>query len=113
MKLFQQSIKSEQTKRVYLVYLNKYFEFPGSNKFIECDRSTDHRKIEEHIINFVISKKKEGKGFTAIHYYISAKCKYYKINHVILNTDEINQYLPKFRRSKKDRAIHMRRFTDY
>jgi integrase len=104
LKLFEQSIKSEQTKRVYLVYLNKYFEFPGSNKFIECDRSTDPRKIEEHIINFVIAKKKEGKGFTAIHNYISAVCKYYKINHVILNTDEINQYLPEFRRSKKDRG---------
>jgi len=24
--LFEQSIKSEQTKRVYLVYLNKYFD---------------------------------------------------------------------------------------
>lgn len=101
--LFEQSIKSEETRRVYLVYLNKYLEFPGSNKFIECDL-TEPREVEEHIINFVISMKKDGKAFTAIHNYVSAICKFYKVSDVILNTDKINQYLPEFRKSKKDRA---------
>jgi integrase len=102
LKLFVQSIKSEQTKRVYLVYLNKYLHFPGSEKFL--NGSMDPRKLEEHIINFVISMKKEGKGFAAIHNYISAICKFYKVIDVILNADKINQYLPEFRRSKKNRA---------
>jgi integrase len=103
LKLFEESIKSEETKRVYLVYLNKYLEFPGSKKLIEYDL-TDPRKIEEHIINFIISMKKDGKAFTAIHNYVSAICKFYKVIDVILNTDKINQYLAEFRKSKKDRA---------
>jgi diacylglycerol kinase family enzyme len=51
---------------VYLVYLNKYFEFPGSNKFIECDRSTDHRKITSNITMAVVANGKFlGGGFNA------------------------------------------------
>ena len=79
-------------------------QFPGSEKFIFIDGSTDPKKIEEHIINFIISMKKEGKGFTAIHNYVSPIFKFYKVSDVILNTDKINQYLPEFRKSKKDRA---------
>ena len=101
---YEQSIRSEQTKKVYLVYFNKYLQFPGSEKFTFIDGSTDPRKIEEHIVNFIISMKKEGKGFTAIHNYVSAIFKFYKVSDVILNTDKINQYLPEFRKSKKDRA---------
>lgn len=102
--LFEQSIKSEYTKNVYRICLNIYFLFPGSSKFIECDHSTDPRKVEKHIIDFVISKKKEGKGFSAIKNYFSAICKYYKMNDVYINTNKILQYLPEFRKSKKDRA---------
>ena len=97
-KLFEQSIKSEYTKKVYLICLKKYFNFPG--KFLETKNS---RKVEEHVISFVISLKKQGKGFSAIHNYVSAICKYYKMNDVYLNTNKINQYLPEFRKSKKDR----------
>jgi len=66
-KLFEESIRSEYTRNVYTACLNVYFQFPGSQKFIECNHITDPRKIEEHIINFVISLKKQGKGFSAIH----------------------------------------------
>jgi len=99
-KLFEQAIRSEHTKRVYTVCLNKYLEFPGSNK----KHATDPKKIEQHVIDFVIFLKKQGKTFAAIHNYVSAICKYYKMNDVFLNTNKINQYLPEFRKSKKDRG---------
>jgi hypothetical protein len=73
LKLFNESMKSEYTKKVYTVCLNKYFQFVGSskNRIIQCDHLTDPRKIEECIIDFVISMKKEGKGYSAIHNYVS------------------------------------------
>jgi integrase len=101
-KLFEQSIRSEYTKRVYLACLNKYLQFPGQKS--SSVANSNPRKIEEHIISFVIALKKQGKGFSAIHNYVSAICKYYKMNDVFLNTNKINQYLPEFRKSKKDRA---------
>ncbi len=103
LELFEQSIKSEYTRKVYIVCLKKYFQFPGSGKFIECDHTTDPRKVEQHVIDFVISKKKEGKGFSGIKNYVSAICKYYKIKDVYINTNKILQFLPEFRKSKKDR----------
>ncbi|MGV8106855.1 MAG: tyrosine-type recombinase/integrase [Nitrososphaerota archaeon] len=98
--LFEQSIKSEQTKKVYLVCLRKYLEFPS-----KLDTNTNNDKdVENHVIEFVISLKKKGMGFVAIRNYVAAVCKYYKMNDVMLNTNKINQYLPEFRKSKKDRA---------
>ena len=96
--LFEQSIKSEQTKKVYLVCLRKYLEFPS-----EVD-TNNVKDVENHIIEFVISLKKKGMGFVAIRNYVAAVCKYYRMNDVILNTNKINQYLPEFKKSKKDRA---------
>jgi len=53
-KLFEQYIRSEHTKEVYTVCLNIYLEFPGSNK---KKHATDPKKIEQHVIDFVIFLK--------------------------------------------------------
>jgi integrase len=103
LELFEQSIKSEFTRNVYIVCLKKYFQFPGSSKFVECDHTTDPRKVEKHIIDYIISLKKEGKGYSGIKNYVSAICKYYKVKDVYLNTNKISQFLPEFKKSKKDR----------
>jgi hypothetical protein len=41
LEFFEQSIKSEYTRNVYIVCLKKYFQFPGSSKFVECNPTTD------------------------------------------------------------------------
>jgi integrase len=102
-KLCEQSIRSEYTKKVYLTCLRKYFEFPASSKNKIFDE-TDSRKVEDNIIDFIISLKKQSKGFAAIHNYVCAICKYYRIMRVILDTKGISEYLPEFRKSKKDRG---------
>ena len=98
--LFGQSIKSEYTRIVYITCLKKYFEFPRSSKFINM---TDTTKIEDHITDFITSMKKNGKCFRAIYNYVSAICKFYRMNRVTLDTKHIREYLPEFRKSKKDR----------
>ena len=110
--LFEQSIKSEYTGKVYRTCLKKYFQFPGSSKFINA---TDTRKIEDHITDFITSMKKEGKSFRAIYNYVSAICKYYRMNRVSLDTKHIREYLPEFKKSRKDRPYEyeeIRRLLD-
>jgi integrase len=102
----------EYTRRVYTTCLKKYFEFPGSSKFINM---TDTRKIEDHITDFITSMKKEGKSFRAIYNYVSAICKYYRMKRVSLDTKHIREYLPEFKKSKKDRPYEyeeIRRLLD-
>lgn len=109
---FEQSIKSEYTRRVYITCLKKYFQFPGSSKFINA---TDTKKIEDHITDFITCMKKEGKSFRAIYNYVSAICKYYRMNRVSLDTKHIREYLPEFKKSKKDRPYEyedIRRLLD-
>lgn len=98
---FEQSVRSEYTAKVYTTCLKKYFEFPGSSKFIN---STDTRKIEDHVTEFITSMKKEGKSFRAIYNYVSAISKYYRMNRVSLDTKHIREYLPEFKKSKRDRS---------
>ena len=100
LKSFEQTIKSEHTKKVYETCLNRYFEFPGSRKLIY---STDPRKIEDQITDFVTSMKKQGKSLAAIYNYVAAICKYYRTKRVFLNTKHIHDFLPEYRKSKKDR----------
>ena len=100
-KFFEQSIKSEETRRVYTAYLQKYLQFPG---FPRITGDSNPRKIEEHMINFIISMKKESKSYAAIHNYVSAIFAFYKINDIVLNVDKICRFMPEKKKSNKDRA---------
>ena len=99
--LFEQSIKSEYTRRVYVTCLKIYLQFPGSSKLIH---STDTRKIEDHITDFITSMKEQNKSFTGISNYVAAVCKYYRMKRVSLDTKHIREYLPEFRKLRKDKA---------
>ena len=52
-KLFEESIKSEITKKLYIFYLRKYMEHLGS-KFNSLLNESDPRKIEQLIIDYII-----------------------------------------------------------
>ena len=75
------------------------FRVSRSIKFID-NTNQDGRKIENHKIEFVISLKKQGKGFAAISNYVASICKYYRKNDVVLNTNKIHLYLQELRKSK-------------
>jgi site-specific recombinase XerD len=100
-KLFLESIKSPETRRVYTTYFQKYLQYPGSVKIVE---QTNARKIEDHIISFIISMKEQSKTFAAIHNYVSAIIKFYTVNDVVLNSTKIYRFMPDKKKSNKDRA---------
>ena len=106
LKLYEESLKSKETKRVYLSYFKKYMDYcstSGNNKLI-LDDNPDAKKIEQSIIDLIILLKGEGKSYSAIHNYVSATLTFYKINDVVLNTDKIARYMPENRKSNKDRS---------
>jgi integrase len=103
-KLFEESIKSEQTKKVYKFYLKKYMDYLGSKIDLLLQESDpDPKNIQQSIIDFIILLKKT-KSYSAIHNYVSAMLAFYKINDIILNTDKINRFMPENRKSNKDRG---------
>ena|GEM_PF-900831 len=56
LKLFLESCRSEETKQHYSFCLKKYFNFVGELSF------NNRKAIEDKIIEFIISLKKEGKS---------------------------------------------------
>jgi integrase len=98
--LFLESIKSEQTRRVYIVYLNKWMEYLGAKKNFA---GLDPRKIEQSIIDYIILLKKI-KKYSAVQNYVSPILAFYKINDVVLNTNKIQRFMPDKRKSNKDRS---------
>ena len=102
-KLFLESIKSEETRRVYIAYLKKWFDYLDK-KNITLQLHSNPNKIEQKIIDFVISMKEQSKSFSAIHNYVSAVIKFYTINDVLLNSGKIYRFMPDKKKSNRDRA---------
>ena len=101
-KLFAESIKSDFTRKVYLLYLKKYMQYQrvsnSKNLLLQ-----DSKKIEQSIIDFIISLKKT-KSYPAIHNYVSSIIAFYKINDVVLNINKISRFMPPKKKSNKDRG---------
>jgi len=70
-------------------------EFLGSksNSDLLLLEESDHKKIENSIINYIILLKKN-KSYPAIHNYISAIIAFYKINDIVLNVNKISRFMP-------------------
>ena len=96
-KLFLQSIKSDETRRLYIVCLNKWLEYMGTKKIL---LEVNPKKVEQKIIDFIISMKEKSKSFAAIHNYISAVIKFYTINDVVLNSNKIYRFMPEKKKSQ-------------
>jgi hypothetical protein len=67
--LFEESIKSDATKRMYTFHLKKYLDSIG---VADPLFQNDPKAITEKIIEFIIKLKREGKGYFSIHNHISA-----------------------------------------
>jgi integrase len=100
-KLFQESLKSPYTKKAYILNLKKYMDYLGvANNW----NTSDPRKIEQSIIDYIIHLKKE-KSYSVIHSRVAAILAFYKINDdVVLNTSKIKRFMPEQRKSNKDRS---------
>jgi integrase len=101
--LFEESIKSEATKRMYRFHLKKYLDsmVPGQDPLFQ----NDPRQIEQKIIEFIISmKQEERKGYFSIHNHVSAILAFYSINDIVLNIKKIKKYIPPKKRANRDRA---------
>ena len=84
--LFLNSIRSEETKKLYDFCLRQY----GYDRL----KLLDPKQIEQQIIDFIIKQKQEGKSYSAISNYIAAVKAYYQINDVLLNVKKIDRFMP-------------------
>jgi len=67
-----------------------------------CDNNP--RLIERNIIEFIISLKDKGLGYSAIRNYVKSILAFYKINDFVLNIEKIGKFIPEYRKVKKDKA---------
>ncbi len=67
-----------------------------------CDNNP--RLIERNVIDFIVSLRDRGLGYSAIRNYVKSILAFYKINDYVLNTDKIGKFIPEYKKMKKDRA---------
>jgi integrase len=101
MALFLSSLRSNETKRSYAIYLKKYMEFLGINDLLS---ETNPRLIEQQMIEYIIKMKEMGKGYSTLHNYIATVISFYRINDIVLNTKKISKFMPEQTRLRKDRG---------
>jgi integrase len=99
-KLFLESIKSEDTKKQYTYCLKKFFDFVGS----EGELPKDRKEIENKIIEYIIFLKKEGMSYYGLSNYIVPIKSYYAINDITLNVKKIGKFMPECKRARKDKS---------
>jgi site-specific recombinase XerD len=99
-KLFLESIKSEDTKKQYTYSLKKFFDFVGS----EGELLNDRKEIENKIIEYVVFLKKEGMSYYGLSNYIVPIKSYYAINDITLNVKKIGKFMPECKRARKDKS---------
>ena len=103
-KLYEESIKSEYTRKARLVYFKKYTDYLGPKFDLLLKKEhPDVKKIEQSIIDFIILLKKN-KKYSAIHNYFFAITGFYKINDIVLNVNKISRFMPEKKKSNKDKA---------
>lgn len=100
LELLLESCKSEHTKKQYSYSLKKFFNFVGGQDKLPNDR----KEIEDKIIKFIVSLKKEGMSYYGISNYIVPIKSYYAINDITLNLKKIGKFMPECKRAKKDKA---------
>ena len=97
-KLFLNSIKSNETRNSYEILFQKFVDFIGENDLF-CGNNS--RLIEQKIIEFIILLRDSGKSYSAIRNYIVPIKSFYKINDIALNDKKISKFLPEQKRSGK------------
>ncbi|MGB5089774.1 MAG: site-specific integrase [Nitrososphaeraceae archaeon] len=99
--LLLDSVKSQETRRQYKLFIRKYMEWQGLKDMLH---SKDPRVIEKEIIAFINKKKKEGMTFTALKNYTTAVFSFYRIHDVMINVSKLNKFMPESKRVKEDKT---------
>lgn len=100
-RLFLNSLKSDESRKAYPVYLRKYMELQDVEDMLS---EKDPRVIERQIIDFIIRMKEKGKGYAYLHNYVTVVISFYRINDIILNQGKISKFMPEQIRMRRDRA---------
>ena len=106
-RLFFNSIKSEATKRVYNIYLQKFMKFVNCktiNGLVHDFNASDSKDIERKLIEFIIQMKENGMNYQSIQNYVAPVISFYKINDIMLNSKKINRFMPAKTRIRKNRG---------
>jgi hypothetical protein len=82
-------------------------DYLGS-KFDLLLEESDHKKIEQSIIDYITLLKKT-KSYSAIHNNVSAIIAFYKINDIVLNINKISNLCPIKANQIKIGHIHMKK----
>ena len=80
-RFFSKFDKVQETRKKYIVYLKKYFEYLNCyDADILLQKSP--RQTEWELIEFIIKLRNENKSYYAIQNYITAVVSFFKINDV-------------------------------
>lgn len=104
-RLFNSTIKSEATGRLYNLFLQKYLKM---HHYQSPDQilAKQPQEIENEIVDCIITLKGKGMKRQAIRNYYNPVIKFCRANRVRLNSDIYNDHLPKRTKSKNTKYSH-------
>jgi integrase len=102
---FINSIRSPQTKQVYIYSLKRYMRYLKLSSFDQLlHNDCTPKVIESQIIDYIMSLRQDGIAYATIKYLIAPIFTLYSLNDVVINRKKVARYLGEYKRVVKDSA---------
>ena len=103
---FVNAIRSPATKRVYVNSLKRYtnhLKLTSIDSLLEIKPKV----IESQLIDYIMSLRNDGIGYSTMKYLVTAIFTFYQLNDAVLNRKKINRYFGEYKRVVKDQAYSL------
>jgi integrase len=104
---FINAIRSPSTKTGYGRSLRRYMRYHkilNTDDLLKHESITNPKLIESQIIDYIMSLRNDGVGYSTIRFLIEPIFTFYQLNDVLINKKKVNRYLPEYKKVVKDRA---------
>ena len=101
--LFEEAIKSPETKRLYNIALER---FKRDTK-VNITKKTPAKKLQRKFIEYVIRMKQEGRSYSSMNNMIAALQKYCEVLDIEINWKKVRGYMPEHTCNHTDKPYTM------
>jgi hypothetical protein len=103
---FVNAIRSPATKKVYVNSLRRYMKYL---QLTDVDQlllggQTSPKVIESRLIDYIMSLRQDGVGYSTMKYLVAAISTFYQLNDVVINRKKIHRYFGEYKRVVRDKA---------
>ena len=102
MKAFMSTVKSEETKKMYKIYIKYFEDFAGISLPELLKLSVEQN--QNIIINYIVMMKEKGLSTSSIKGRVAPISSFLQLNDIVLNIKKMSKFYPEAKKTVSDKA---------